>query len=659
MLEAATRQEEDSLGPVTLPRDAYYGAQTERARQNFDVSGQFIGDFPRYITAIVEVKKAAALANADIGVIRRPVADAICQAADEIIGGKFDRAQFPVDMLSAGGGVSPNMNVNEVLANRANEILTGSKGYDLVHPNNHVNTGQSTSDALATAMNVALHRDILALVDSVRLLEEVIGEKIEQYSDTVKLSRTCMQDAVPITFAQEFGAYLAVAQRGVERLTAAAEACLDVPMGGTVVGTGLGVGAGYVTRIYPRLREVTGLPLRRHPNFFDAFQNGDIFQYISTTFKALATNLAKMSKDLRLLASGPRVGMAEITLPAVQAGSSFLPGKINPVMPELMVQIGYQVCGNDMVVTFAVEGAELDFNAWTGVIAKNLFESCRLLTQAIPLFAEKCLRGLEVRTDRCRETAHNTLALSSIVATVFGYDAGARAAYHAANTGTSIKEAAIALGIMSPAAAERLLDPMILTDASRSAALVDQMLAEEQQRVASVIAELSPAVRQAIFTVAGTVARADGEISSQEEQALKVVGDALHLEPSQTEIDAAAGDALDLDVDGFALADRRLVYACGAWLASSDGVLEDSELAILERLRDELELDTESVGVVQAQVDRLRGDRRQYLPRCEALPWWEDFAELLTQVLVGAAGPPPRGNGRVVEAGAGGPPASS
>lgn len=647
MVDAATRQEEDSLGSVTIPGDAYYGAQTERARQNFDVSGQFIGDFPRYVTAIVEVKKAAALANADIGVLRQPVADAICQAADEVIAGEFDRTQFPVDMLSAGGGVSPNMNVNEVLANRANEILSGSKGYDLVHPNNHVNTGQSTSDALATAMNVALHRDILALVDSVRLLEQVIGEKIEQYRDTVKLSRTCLQDAVPITFAQEFSAYLAVAQRGVERLTAAAEACLDVPMGGTVVGTGLGVGAGYVTRIYPRLREVTGLALRRHPNFFDAFQNGDIFQYISTTFKALATNLAKMSKDLRLLASGPRVGMAEITLPAVQAGSSFLPGKINPVMPELMIQIGYQVCGNDMVVTMAVEGAELDFNAWTGVIAKNLFESCRLLTDAIPLFAEKCLRGLEVRSERCRDSAHNTLALSSIVATVFGYDAGARAAYHAANNGTSIREAAVALGILSPAAAERLLDPVILTDASRSAALVDQMLAEEQQRAASVIAELSPAVREAIFTVAGTVARADGEISSQERRALQVVGDALRLEPTRTEIDAAAGDALDFAAGGFASAERRLVYACGAWLASADSVLDDSEVAILERLRDKLGLDGEAVAAVQAQVDRLRGDRRQYMPRSEALPWWEDFAELLTQVLVQTAAPAADSRGSV------------
>jgi aspartate ammonia-lyase len=637
MATAAMREEQDSLGPVSVPLDAYYGAQTERGRRNFDVSGQFIGDFPGYVHAIVEVKKAAALANADVGILRQPVADAICQAADEILAGRFDRSQFPIDIMSAGGGVSPNMNVNEVLANRANEILTGSKGYELVHPNNHVNTGQSTSDVLATAMSITLHRDILALVASVRLLEEVIGEKIDQYRDTVKLSRTCLQDAVPVTFAQEFGAYRAVAHRGVERLTAAAEACLDIPMGGTVVGTGLGVGAGYVERIYPRLREVTGLALRRHPNFFDAFQNGDVFQYISTTFKALGTNLSKMSKDLRLLASGPRVGMAEITLPAVQAGSSFLPGKINPVMPELMVQIGYQVCGNDTVVTMAVEGAELDYNAWTGVIAKNLFESCRLLTHGIPLFAEKCLRGLEVREERCRDSAENTLALSSIVATVFGYDAGARAAYHAANNGTSIREAATALGIMSPAAARRLLDPAVLTDAGRSAALVEQMLAEEQARAARAITGLSLPVRRAILNVAGTVARADGEVSSQERQVLEVVGEALHLEPAAAGIDDAVGDALDIDAEALTPDDRRLVYACGAWLAGADGVLEDREATILDRLREALALDTDAIGTIQGIVDQLRGDRREYLPRSEALPWWEDFAELLTQVLLEAA----------------------
>ena len=374
----ATREDHDSLGSLPIPADAYYGVHTERARQNFSASGSVIGDFPAFLASIAQVKKAAALANADIGVIRQPVADAIGQACDEIVDGQFDRSQFPVDIMSGGGGVSTNMNVNEVLANRANEILSGRLGYEFVHPNNHVNAGQSTSDVIATAINLTLYRSIGELVVSVRHLEEVILAKMDEYKDVVKLSRTCLQDAVPVMFSQEFGAYLAVASRGIERLNGVAETCLDIPMGATVIGTGLGIGAGYVERVYPRLREVTGLAVRRHPNFFDAYQNGDVFQHISATFKGLATNLSKMSRDLRILSS---TSMGEIVLPAVQAGSSFMPGKVNPVMPEFMIQIAYQICGNDTVVTMAVEGAELDFNAWSAVIAKNLFESCRLLTR--------------------------------------------------------------------------------------------------------------------------------------------------------------------------------------------------------------------------------------------------------------------------------------
>jgi aspartate ammonia-lyase len=240
------RLEEDSLGTVEIPDEAYYGVQTERARLNFAVSGQTLGGQTALLTAIAQIKKAAALANLDVGVLREPVANAICQAAEEIIDGTLGPEQFPVDVLSAGGGVSPNMNVNEVIANRANELLCGRRGYEFVHPNNHVNAGQSTSDAMATAVNVALHRDILRLRDAVDYMAGALRDKIDEHRDTVKLSRTCLQDAIPVTFGQAFGAYLAVARRGVERLSAAAEACLAVPMGGTVVGTGLGVGAGYV-----------------------------------------------------------------------------------------------------------------------------------------------------------------------------------------------------------------------------------------------------------------------------------------------------------------------------------------------------------------------------------------------------------------------------
>lgn len=624
-MTGSVRTEEDSLGAVSLPAGAYYGVQTERARQNFAVSGQTLGGQPALVAAIATVKKAAALANLDVGVLRAPVAAAICQAADEVIAGTLGPEQFPVDVLSAGGGVSPNMNVNEVLANRANELLCGRIGYEFVHPNNHVNASQSTSDVMATAINVALHHDILRLREAVRHLADVLEEKIDEHRDTVKLSRTCLQDAVPVTFGQAFGAYLAVARRGADRLTDAADACLDVPMGGTVVGTGLGVGAGYLDRIYPRLRDTTGLPLRRHPNFFDAFQNGDVFQYVSAIFKALACGLIKVAKDMRLLASGNRAGLGEITLPAVQAGSSFMPGKINPVMAELVVQVGFQVCGNDAVITMAVEGAELDFNAWTAVIAKNLFESARLLTHAMPLFADKCLRGLDVATEHNRRTAERSLGLSTVVGGVYGYDAGARAAHHAADHDMSIKDAVVQLGIAPRLIAERLLDPVVLTDATRSSTLLDGMVAEQRARTAELVSGLSPQVRLAVLHTAGAVARADREISHQEEQALAVVADALGL----PDVAPVPADGLPTGLDGLADPERELVYACGAWLAGADSVAAAAEAELIERLRVALRLDETTAEALQAKVDDLRAQRRRYLPRSEQLPWWEEFGELL------------------------------
>jgi aspartate ammonia-lyase len=618
-----TRQLEDSLGIVEVPEDVYYGAATERARQCFAVSGRFLGDCPAYVSAIAEVKKAAAMANADVGILRPAVAAAICQAADEVVAGAFDRTHFPVDMLSAGGGVAVNMNINEVLATRANEIICGTKGYEFVHPNNHVNAGQSTSDALATALGITLHRQVLRLIESVQVLETVLAAKIDEYRDVVKLSRTCLQDAVPVTFSQEFSAYLAVARRGIERLAAVADTCLDVPMGGTVIGTGLGVGQGYVDRIYPRLCEVTGLSLRRHPNFFDAFQNGDLFQYLSSTFKALATNLAKMGKDLRLLASN---AMAEITLPAVMAGSSFIPGKINPVMPEFVVQLAFQVCGNDLVVTMAVEGAELDFNAWTGVIAKNLFESCQLLTAGIPLFTEKCLRGLQVNIEHCQAGAEKTLSLSSVVGSVYGYDVAARVAHTAHDQGISIKDSAVGLRIMSESTAAALLDPLTLTDAERSSVILDRMIAKQREDVGRVVAGLSPQTRSCLLDIATAVAKVDGRVSTEEAHALEVVSDALQLEslvPANTE-------EYNQNLSILSASERELIYTCAAWLAGTDTVTEASEIELLRSLETQLGLNQANAEALRTKVSEMKAERLYHVPRCEQLPWWEDFATLIT-----------------------------
>ena len=362
------RYESDSLGSLPIPEDAYYGIHTERGRQNFAVSGVNIGDFPQFISGMVMIKKAAALANKEIGALPEAICEAICQAADDVLGGKIKSSQFPVDIIQGGGCVSTHMNINEVLANRANEIITGQKGYDFVHPNNHVNMGQSTNDVIPTALKITLHFYVLNLINSLHSLDAVLEDKVEEFKDIVKLSRTCLQDAVPITLGQEFSAYQALVQRSIQKLEKQADICLDLPLGATAVGTGLGARMGYVDAVYPHLRTVTGLTVRKESNFFDGLQNGDFFVELSATFKSIATGLSKMATDLRILSSGNRTGMKEIILPAVQAGSSIMPGKVNPSFPELINQVAYQVCGNDTTVTMAVEGIELDLNIWDSII---------------------------------------------------------------------------------------------------------------------------------------------------------------------------------------------------------------------------------------------------------------------------------------------------
>lgn len=629
------RYETDSLGTLPIPDEAYYGINTERGRQNCDISNNTIGDFPRYLATVAMVKKAAALTNAEIGTISKPVAEAICKAADELIAGKIDKSHFPVDVYNAGGGVSTNMNVNEVLANRANEIITGHKGYDFVHPNNHINAGQSTSDVIATALNLTLYLEIWELIDSLELLEKAFTEKINEYKDVVKLSRTCLQDAVPITFAQEFSAYLAGVKRGIARLKQVADECLDVPMGATVVGTGLGVNIGYAERIYHYLREVTGLEVRKHPNFFDCLQNGDIFQLISTTFKALATGLSKMARDLRILSSGNRTGMMEIILPAVQAGSSFMPGKINPTMPEFINQIAYQVCGNDVTVTMAVEGAELDMNVWTSIIAKNLFESCQLLKKGIPLFSEKCIKGIVVRTDVCRKQAENTLALSPVIASIYGYEVGAKVVKYAYKNNLSIKQAVVDLKVMTEAIASELLDPLMLTDVNRSAAIANQMEKAQQAQIKSRIASIDVSTRQKIFEVMAAVVLADSILAKEEELIMHVASDALQLQISKDEVSRILhrGSIAIEGLDTLRVQDRNIIYLCAAWVASVDGSIAEAEEKLLDEIRILLKFNESQAEELQNRVKTIRDEKSEFIPKSEELPWWDEFDRILLKAI--------------------------
>nr|VFJ98973.1 MAG: Aspartate ammonia-lyase [Candidatus Kentron sp. LFY] len=473
LIRARKRRETDALGTLSISTDVYYGIHTERARRNFAISRETIGHWRPYIASLAKVKKAAALANADIGTIPQPVSEAICAAADEVVAGKIEARHFPICMIQGGGGTSTNMNLNEVLANRASEILTGRKGYDAIHPNDHVNYGQSTSDVIVTGLNLALHLELIDLIVALQILEAVLESKMANTKGVVKVSRTCLKDAVPITLGQEFSAYLAAIQRSIRLLKQYAYECLDVPLGGTVVGTSLGVNAEYLERLYPHLAKVTGLAVRRNTNFFDVLQNGDQFIQISGALKSTAALLSKMATDLRILSSGN----GEMILPAVQAGSSFMPGKVNPVLPELINQVAYLVYGNDVTVAMAVEAGELNLNVWSAIIAKSLFESCRTMAEAVPIFARRCIDGIVIDEALCRKNAENSLSNSSVIAMVFGYKAGAKVARLAEEQGISIREAAVRLAILPDSLADELLDPMTLTDVAKSAEAIRRVMA--------------------------------------------------------------------------------------------------------------------------------------------------------------------------------------
>ena len=467
------RKEIDSLGELFLPDEVYYGIQTERARQNFDISGQTHHDIPKYIWSVTAIKKAAAMANMSIGVLEEKVGHAICKAADEVMEGKME-AQFPIDVFQGGGGTSTNMNVNEVLANRANEILTGKKGYDRVDPNTHVNMGQSTNDVIPAAMKITAYLNLEDLLTSMKILEMALKKKTSEFKHVVKIGRTCLQDAVPLTLGQEFSGYLSFLKRQIKKVKSVAEECLELPLGATAIGTELTTFPGYLEKVYPYMHEITGINVIKEKNFFDGLQNGDLYIDVSGALKSLAAGLSKMATDFRILSSGPRAGLNEITLPAIQPGSSIMPGKINPVMPELINQVCYRVYGNDLTIAMAVEGGELDLNVWEPVIIKSLFESCRLLTKAIPLFTEKCVLGIKANKQVCRKYAEASISLSTVIASLYGYKTGSAVAKRAYQENKSIKEVVIQMGLLSSEEAERLLDPALLTDPKRCAEAINE-----------------------------------------------------------------------------------------------------------------------------------------------------------------------------------------
>ncbi|PPB72758.1 aspartate ammonia-lyase [Campylobacter hyointestinalis] len=465
------RKDSDFLGEVEIEDSVYYGVQTLRATQNFAVSGVSHYEMQNYIKSVALIKKAAALANHTCGALSAKICEAICKASDEVIDGKFANS-FPIDVFQGGGGTSTNMNLNEVIACRANEILTGEKSYSVIHPNTHVNMGQSTNDVIPAAMKMTAYKNLETLLKSVKYFTKILTDKKDEYADVLRLGRTCLQDAVPMTFGQYFGGYVGFMKRMEDKIHILMDECLELPLGATAIGTSLSVNDGYLDEIYEKLYEISGVKFRSETNFFDGLANADFYISLSATLKRIATTLSKMATDFRILSSGPRAGINELTIPAVQPGSSIMPGKVNPVMPELINQIGYQICGNDMAITMAVEGGELDLNVWEPVIIKNLCESFKLLENGLVLFADKCVKDLAPNIEICKAYASNSTALSTTISSIFGYKVGTKVARKAFDENKSVKDVVLELGILNKEQADEVLDPMVMISPKRSSAVI-------------------------------------------------------------------------------------------------------------------------------------------------------------------------------------------
>ena len=453
-----TRTETDSLGEIEVPAERYYGAQTERARRNFPVSGQA---FPhRFIAAHALLKREAARVNLDMGELEQDVADAIVQAADEVIEGKYPH-DFPLDIFQTGSGTSTNMNVNEVLANRAIEILGGEVGSKSpVHPNDHVNAGQSSNDTIPTSIHVSAYQAITEdLEPGLHRLAASLRHKADEFDSVVKIGRTHLQDAVPVRLGQEFSGYAQQIENGIARLEAAKPRLAELALGGTAVGTGLSALPGFSEKVIEGMARATGHPFRQAPNLFEALAGKDAAVEVSGALETIASSLAKIANDIRWLGSGPRCGIGEISLPSLQPGSSIMPGKVNPVIPEMALMVAAQVAGNGTTIKIGGMSGSFELNVMMPVIAFNLLQSIEILGNAAELMAERCIDGLEANEERCRELVEGSLAMCTALAPKIGYDAAASIAKEAFATGRTVREIATERQVLPPAELERTLDP--------------------------------------------------------------------------------------------------------------------------------------------------------------------------------------------------------
>ena len=461
-----TRLEADSIGVMEVPADAYYGVQALRASRNFPFTGTKL--HPIFIKNLAQIKKAAAITNAEAGVLEKNVSDAIVSACNEVISGKL-REEFIVDAIQGGAGTSANMNMNEVLANRSGEFLGDTKGsYLKVHPNDHVNMAQSTNDVIPTAGKLTVLDLLRPLVSELSRLEATLSDKALEFDDVITMGRTQLQDAVPVRLGQIFHGYASMVARDRKRIEKSFREMYSVNLGGTAVGTAVNVSDFYFSHIVPVLEKLTGYPLKQADDLFDATENLDGFVTVSGTLKTCAIDLSKMCNDLRLLSSGPKTGFGEINLPAKQNGSSIMPGKVNPVIPEVVSQVAFHIAGHDTTITMAAEAGQLELNAFEPVVFCNLFDSISTLEKAVTTLIDNCISGITANREHCRELMESSAGIATALCPYIGYKSAAVIAKTAVKTGKSVRSLVLEQRLLTENELEQILDPYLMTGLSTS-----------------------------------------------------------------------------------------------------------------------------------------------------------------------------------------------
>lgn len=453
------RTEHDLIGELEIPENALYGVQTQRAIENFNISGISLSHFPKLIIALGMIKKAAAIANKKLGVLDAKIADAICLAADQVIEGKVND-QFVVDMIQGGAGTSTNMNANEVIANIALEIIGHKRGeYEHVHPNNHVNMSQSTNDVYPTALRLSILMSFGALIDALKELTYELKLKAVEFSDVIKMGRTQLQDAVPMTMGQEFEAFRITLKEDIQRISDAANLFREINMGATAIGTGINAKPEYSSLVIEELSLIAGIELMPATNLVEATSDMGAFVLFSGTLKRVAVKLSKICNDLRLLSSGPRAGLYEIVLPAVAPGSSIMPGKVNPVIPEVVNQVAFHVIGKDLAVTMAAESGQLQLNYAEPIIGYNILQSLKILTQAIKCLSQRCIKGIKANKDRCKHFVENSISIITALNPYIGYENSNRIAKLALESHESVAAIVLRENLISKKQLKEILSP--------------------------------------------------------------------------------------------------------------------------------------------------------------------------------------------------------